>query len=205
MSDFFNEGARQVRALTGFDRVMVYRFAPDGSGEVVAESAKSGIGSFLGLHYPATDIPKQARALYLRNLLRVITDIEAEPVPILPPADEHGQPFDLSLSVLRSVSPIHIEYLRNMGVRASMSISIVVEGEFWGLIACHHYSPRCPSFERRSVAELFAQMFAMRLESRERKEIVEYERRARDISDQLLGAVANDETLLNDPDWLSES
>jgi light-regulated signal transduction histidine kinase (bacteriophytochrome)/CheY-like chemotaxis protein len=203
LADFFNEGARQVRALTGFDRVMIYRFAPDGSGEVVAESAKGGIGSFLGLHYPASDIPKQARELYLRNLLRVIIDIEADPVPIRPAADEHGRPFDLSLSVLRSVSPIHIEYLRNMGVRASMSISIVVEGKLWGLIACHHYAPRCPSFERRSVAELFAQMFAMRLESRERKEIVEYERRARDISDQLLGAVANDETLLNDPTWLS--
>lgn len=203
LASFFNEGARQVRALTGFDRVMVYRFAADGSGEVVAERAKSGIGSFLGLHYPASDIPKQARALYLRNLLRVITDVDSEPVPILPVTDEHGDPIDLSLSVLRSVSPIHIEYLRNMGVRASMSISIVVEGQLWGLIACHHYSPRCPTFERRSVAELFAQMFAMRIESRERKELVDFERRARDISDQLLGAVASDETLLNDPDWLS--
>lgn len=203
LATFFNEGARQVRALTGFDRVMVYRFAADGSGEVVAESAKSGIGSFLGLHYPATDIPKQARELYLRSLLRVITDIDAEPVPIEPQTDEFGQPLDLSLSVLRSVSRIHIEYLRNMGVRASMSISIVVDGKLWGLVACHHYSPRCPSFERRSVAELFAQMFAMRIESRERTQVVEYERRARDISDQLLGAVASDETLLNDPDWLS--
>ena len=203
LTNFFNEGARQVRALTGFDRVMVYRFAADGSGEVVAESAKGGIGSFLGLHYPATDIPKQARELYLRSLLRVITDIDAEPVPIEPQTDEFGQPIDLSLSVLRSVSRIHIEYLRNMGVRASMSISIVVDGKLWGLVACHHYSPRCPSFERRSVAELFAQMFAMRIESRERTQVVEYERRARDISDQLLGAVASDETLLNDPDWLS--
>lgn len=204
LTAFFNEGARQVRALTGFDRVMVYKFDEDGSGEVMAESAKSGIGSFLGLHYPATDIPKQARALYKRNLLRVITDINAEPVPILPALDEHKQPLDLSLSVLRSVSPIHIEYLRNMGVAASMSISIIVEGELWGLIACHHYSPRCPSFERRSVAELFAQMFAMRIESRERKNVVDYERRARDISDQLLGAVANDETLLKDPNWLGD-
>ncbi|GAC1575157.1 MAG: hypothetical protein NVS3B5_05970 [Sphingomicrobium sp.] len=187
---FFNEGARQVRALTGFDRVMIYRFAPDGSGEVVAESSRSGIGSFLGLHYPSSDIPKQARALYQRSLLRVITDTESEPVPIVPSRDEHGKPLDLSLSVLRSVSPIHIEYLRNMGVRASMSISIVVEGELWGLVACHHYGPpRCPSFERRSVAELFAQMFAMRIEGRERKALVEYERRARDISDRLLGAV----------------
>lgn len=204
MTNFFQEGARQIRAMTGFDRVMVYRFSPDGSGEVVAETCRPGIGSFLGLHYPPTDIPAQARELYKRNLLRVITDVEAEPVPIVPQLDEHGQPLDLSLAMLRAVSRIHIEYLKNMGVGASMSISIVVEGRLWGLFACHHYSPRCASFERRAVCELFAQMFAMRLESRERKETVEFERRARDISDQLLGAVASDETLLNDPDWLSD-
>lgn len=204
MTAFFNEGARQVRALSGFDRVMVYRFAGDGSGEVVAESCKPAIGSFLGLHYPATDIPAQARELYKRNLLRVITDVNAVPVPIVPLRDENGQPLDLSLSMLRAVSPIHIEYLKNMGVGASMSISIIVEGRLWGLFACHHYSPRCASFERRSVAELFAQMFSMRLESRERQQTVEFERRARDISDQLLGAVASDETLLKDPDWLGD-
>jgi light-regulated signal transduction histidine kinase (bacteriophytochrome)/CheY-like chemotaxis protein len=201
---FFNEGARQVRGLTGYDRVMVYRFAADGSGEVVAESCKPGIGSFLGLHYPATDIPVQARHLYRRNLLRTISDVNAEPVPIVPLLDENRAPLDLSLSTLRAVSPIHIEYLKNMGVGASMSISILVEGRLWGLFACHHYSPRCLTFERRSVAELFAQMFAMRLESRERQVTVEFERQARDISDQLLGAVASDETLLKDPDWLSD-
>ncbi|QDP18934.1 HWE histidine kinase domain-containing protein [Sphingomonas xanthus] len=199
----FNEGVRQVRALTGFDRVMLYRFDEGGSGEVVAESAKGGIGSFLGLHYPASDIPRQARELYKRSLLRVITDIDAAPVPIVPQLNERREPIDLSLSVLRSVSPIHIEYLRNMGVRASMSISVVVEDRLWGLIACHHYAPRCPSFERRSVAELFSQMFSMRIESRVRKELVEYERRARDLSAQLLGAVASDEKLLEDPEWLS--
>lgn len=204
MANFYREGARQVRALNGFDRVMVYRFAADGSGEVVAEAAKPGIGKFLGLHYPASDIPAQARELYTRNLLRIITDVNATPVPITPALDEDGRPLDLSLSVLRAVSPIHIEYLKNMGVGASMSISIVVEGKLWGLFACHHYSPRCPSFERRSVSELFAQMFSMRLESRERKETVEFERRARDLSDQLLGAVASDETLLKDPDWLGD-
>ena len=201
---FFREGARQIRGLTGFDRVMVYRFAADGSGEVVAEAARAGIGKFMGLHYPASDIPAQARELYRRNLLRIITDVDARPVPIVPQRDATGQPLDLSLSVLRSVSPIHIEYLKNMGVQASMSISIIVDGRLWGLFACHHYSPKCPSFERRSVAELFAQMFSMRLESRERKETVDYERRARDISDQLLGAVASDETLLKDPDWLAD-
>jgi len=204
LSAFFNEGARLVRSLLGYDRVMVYRFAGDGSGEVVAESAKPGIGRFLGLHYPASDIPKQARILYVRNLLRVITDVNSVPVPIVPATDRKGEPLDLSLSVLRSVSPIHIEYLKNMGVGASLSISIVVDGKLWGLFACHHYSPRLPGLERRATAELFAQMFAMRLESRERKETVEFERRARDISDQLLGAVASDETLLRDPDWLAD-
>jgi light-regulated signal transduction histidine kinase (bacteriophytochrome)/CheY-like chemotaxis protein len=201
---FFREGARQVRALIGFDRVMVYRFAADGSGEVVAEAAKAGIGQFMGLRYPASDIPAQARELYRRNMLRVITDVNAMPVPVVSQRDQQGTPLDLSLSVLRSVSPIHIEYLKNMGVGASLSISIIVEGRLWGLFACHHYSARCPTFERRSVSELFAQMFSMRLESRERQQTVEYERRARDISDQLLGAVASDETLLKDPDWLAD-
>lgn len=201
---FYREGARQIRALTGFDRVMVYRFAADGSGEVVAEAVKAGIGQFMGLRYPASDIPAQARELYRRNLLRVISDVDAVPVPIIPQLDEQGRPLDLSLSLLRSVSPIHIEYLKNMGVGASMSISIIVDGKLWGLFACHHYAPRCPTFERRSVSELFAQMFSMRLESRERQQTVEYERQARDISDQLLGAVASDETLLKDPDWLAD-
>ena len=201
---FYREGARQVRALIGFDRVMVYRFAADGSGEVVAEAVKPGIGQFMGLHYPASDIPAQARELYRRNMLRMIADVNATPVPVLPQCDAEGRPLDLSLSVLRSVSPIHIEYLKNMGVGASLSISILVDGRLWGLFACHHYSARCPTFERRSVSELFAQMFSMRLESRERQQTVEYERRARDISDQLLGAVASDETLLKDPDWLGD-
>ncbi|RVT90401.1 HWE histidine kinase domain-containing protein [Sphingomonas crocodyli] len=204
LQTFYREGARQVRALLGYDRVMVYKFAASGAGEVVAEAVKSGIGSFLGLHYPASDIPRQARALYKRNLVRIVRDVDAHPIPVVPALDVAGAPLDLSLSILRSVSPIHIEYLKNMGVGATLSISIIVDDELWGLFACHNYSPRSPTFERRSVCELFAQMFSMRLESRERRQIVDYERRARDISDQLLGAVASDETLLNDPDWLGD-
>ncbi|PXA97104.1 two-component system sensor histidine kinase/response regulator [Nostoc sp. 3335mG] len=203
---FYREGARQVRALTGFDRVMVYRFDQDGSGVVVAEAARAGIGSFLDLRYPASDIPQQARKLYLRTPFRIIADVEAAPVPILPRLDETGAPIDLSLSVLRSVSPIHIEYLRNMGVGASMSISIIVEGRLWGLFACHHYSgARCPGFERRSIAELFGQMFGLKLESRERKEMAGYEQRARVNSDRLLAAVAKDSSLLDNPEWLGSS
>ncbi|MBB4482941.1 HWE histidine kinase domain-containing protein [Rhizobium etli] len=205
MEAFFREGARQARALTGFDRVMVYRFDEDGSGEVVAEAARAGIGSFLGLHYPASDIPVQARALYLRNLFRIIADVDAVPVPILPHLDEHGQPLDLSMSVLRSVSPIHIEYLKNMGVGASLSISIVVDGKLWGLFACHHYGPRLPSAQSRSTAELFGQMFASRLESRERRLALDYETKARRIADRLLTAVADNASLLDDPAWLVEA
>lgn len=204
LASFYREGARQVRALLGYDRVMVYKFSDKGSGAVVAEACKSGIGSFLGLNYPASDIPRQARELYKRNLVGVIRDVNAQPIAIEPEVDATGKRIDLSLSILRSVSPIHIEYLKNMGVGASLSLSIIVEGELWGLFACHHYSPRSPTFERRSVCELFADMFAMRLESRERRQVAEYEQRARDISDQLLGAVASDETLLQDPDWLGD-
>jgi light-regulated signal transduction histidine kinase (bacteriophytochrome)/CheY-like chemotaxis protein len=201
---FYREGARQLRSLLGYDRVMVYKFAASGDGEVVAEACKPGIGQFMGLHYPASDIPRQARALYKRNLIRVIRDVTSEPVPIVPQIDAAGDPLDLSLSILRSVSPIHIEYLKNMGVAASLSISIIVDDELWGLFACHNYTPQSPTFELRSICEQFAEMFSMRLESRERRLVSEYERRARDISDQLLGAVASDETLLNDPDWLAD-
>ncbi|KRB61858.1 two-component system sensor histidine kinase/response regulator [Rhizobium sp. Root708] len=202
---FFREGARQARALTGFDRVMVYRFDESGAGEVVAEAARAGIGSFLGLHYPASDIPVQARALYTRNLFRIIVDIAAPNVPVLPELDEHGRPLDLSMSILRSVSPIHIEYLKNMGVGASLSISIVVDGKLWGLFACHHYSARLPSFERRTTAELFGQMFASRLESRERRLALDFETKARRIADKLLTSVADNASLLDDPTWLIDA
>lgn len=205
LTAFLRSGAREVRALTGFDRVMVYRFDETGAGEVVAEAARSGIGSFLGLHYPASDIPVQARALYLRNLFRIIADVDAEAVAVIPQEDPRGRPLDLSLSVARAVSPIHIEYLRNMGVAASLSISIVIEGRLWGLFACHHYGPRLPSLERRSVAELFGQMFAMKLDLRERKLMGEYLARARAVGDSLLTALAGNVELLEDPGWLGDT
>src|SRR6185312_15068666 len=204
MTAFFREGARQVRALTGFDRVMVYRFDEVGAGEVVAESVRPGVDSFLGLHYPASDIPAQARQLYLRNIFRVIADVDAVPVPILPALDAKGQALDQSLSVLRAVSPIHIEYLKNMGVAASLSISIIVEGRLWGLFACHHYEPRLPSFSYRTAAELFGQVFSLMLESRERRASSEYEARSRSIADRLMAALAQDPALLANPAWIGE-
>ena len=204
MSAFLRDGARQVRALTGFDRVMVYRFAEGGDGEVVAEALRPGIDSFFGLHYPASDIPQQARALYLRNIFRVIADVQAQPVPVVPVLDPSGAALDMSLSLLRAVSPIHIEYLRNMGVGASLSISIIVGGRLWGLFACHHYGPRLPSFAQRSAAELFGQIFSMMLESRERAEAADYEGKARQVADRLMSAVAQDNDLLSNARWLGD-
>ena len=163
-------GARQLRALTGFDRVMVYRFGEDGSGEVIAESRLAALEPFEGLRYPATDIPKQARALYVRNLTRIISDVNADPVPIEPYHGPDGRPLDLSMSTLRAVSPIHHEYLRNMGVRASMSVSILRRGKLWGLFACHHHAPRVLPYSLRTMAELFGQFFSFALEQREADE-----------------------------------
>jgi len=205
MPGLFREAARQIRALTAFDRVMVYRFdSVSGSGEVVAEAVGAGIDSFLGLNYPASDIPVQARALYLRSTFRVIADVKADAVPIVPALDIRGNALDQSVSILRAVSPIHLEYLGNMGVAASLSISIVVEGRLWGLIACHHYQPRLPSFAQRSAAELFGQMFSMTLESRERDAARVYETQAREIGDRLMASVAQDGELLTDAEWLGD-
>ncbi|MDC7784459.1 HWE histidine kinase domain-containing protein [Rhodoplanes sp. TEM] len=190
---FFRTAAREMRALTGFDRVMVYRFDEDGSGEVVAEAVDPGRGSFLGLHYPASDIPRQARVLYARNVLRIIPDIEAAPVPVVP-GEPDGAPLDLSMSVLRSVSAIHIEYLRNMGVRASMSVSILRDDRLWGLFACHHYAPHRVAFGRRTAAELFAQVFSLLLENRERAAEAAYEARAQALHHRLVTSMAREAT-----------
>src|SRR6476661_7152636 len=170
---------QQTGELRTFYRVMIYRFDQDGSGEVIAESARAGLEPYLGLHYPASDIPRQARILYERNWLRIIPDVNATPVAIEPQLDRDGHALDLSMSILRSVSPIHVEYLRNMGVAASMSASILRQGKLWGLFACHHYAPHHVPFARRTAAELFGQMFSLLMESRERDNESAYEERDR--------------------------
>ena len=190
LNELAQEAARQLKILTGFDRVMVYRFHPDGSGEVIAEVAGSGLEPFLGLHYPASDIPRQARVLYQRNWLRIIADIAARPAVLTSTATHSAELLDLSMSVLRSVSPIHIEYLRNMGVGASMSVSILRDGKLWGLFACHHYSPRHISFEKRTASELFGQMFSWILEGRERESDIDYETRAHRMQERLMETAA---------------
>ena len=156
--------ATEVRDVIGFDRVMVYRFAPDGSGAVIAEARGSGINSFLGLHFPASDIPRQARVLYQANWIRNIPDARYAPAVIVPPLNPlTGQPLDLSYSILRSVSPVHLQYLANMGVVASISLSLILRGQLWGLIACHHNTPRYLPHSLRDACELFAEMTSSHL------------------------------------------
>ncbi|WP_293787021.1 SpoIIE family protein phosphatase [uncultured Aeromicrobium sp.] len=164
--------ALEVRELTGFDRVMVYRFDDDWNGEVVAEAKSDDLNSFRGLHYPAGDIPAQARRLYTTNWTRLIADVRYTPVPLEPVLDRlTGTPLDLSHAVLRSVSPVHLEYLGNMGVTASMSVSMVRDGQLWGLVACHHYSgPRYIPYDVRSMAEFLGQTASQLIAERERSD-----------------------------------
>ena len=150
--------AECFRRLTGYDRVMIYRFDEDWHGEVIAEARRADLEPYLGLHYPASDIPAQARRLYLTSPMRVIVDIDYAPSPLLPTVNPVSrQPLDLSGSLLRSVSPVHLEYLRNMGVQATLVASLLREGQLWGLIACHHYAPRPISCAIREIAVWMAQ------------------------------------------------
>ena len=191
-----HHAADRLRAMLEIDRVMVYRFQSDGSGDVFAEARDDRLESFLGLRYPHTDIPRQARALYLRNRFRIISDVNAEPVPIEPGDTIMGDAIDLSMSTLRSVSPIHIEYLKNMGVGASLSISIIVRGRLWGLFACHHYSAKVVSQSLRAAAELFSEMFSMMIERDQGRTQAAFHATGRELHDRLMRAVAGGNSLL---------
>jgi light-regulated signal transduction histidine kinase (bacteriophytochrome)/CheY-like chemotaxis protein len=176
-----------VRRVAQYDRVMIYRFMADGSGWVIAESRPPELAPFLDLHYPAADIPQQARALYLKSWLRLITQVDYDPALLTPTLDPRtGRPLDMSHAILRDVSPIHREYLRNMGINASMSISIIVAGKLWGLIACHNDTPRLLPRHLRAVCELFGSMFSLQLEAREKSEQFESRLASRKIMQELM-------------------
>ncbi|HVG48090.1 MAG TPA: GAF domain-containing protein [Rubellimicrobium sp.] len=186
LEEMCQSAARGLTALTGFARIMVYRFGPDQTGMVIAESRSERMDSYLGLHFPAGDIPPQARALYTRSPLRIIADVDAPVFPIVPDRDPEGRPVDLSLAVTRAVSPIHLEYLRNMGLRASMSVSILRKGELWGLMACHHPQPHHIDYETRSAVELFIQLFSYELALLEEGLEREQAGRAHDLHERLV-------------------
>jgi len=176
-----------VRRVAQYDRVMIYRFMADGSGWVIAESRAPELAPFLDLHYPAADIPQQARALYLESWLRLITQVDYDAAPLMPTLNPRtGKPLDMSYAILRDVSLVHREYLRNMGIDASMSISIIVAGKLWGLIACHHNSPRLLPRHLRAVCELFGSMYSLQIEAREKSEQFEARLASRKILQELM-------------------
>lgn len=186
-----NIAAREIRQISGFDRVMVYRFASDGHGEVVAEAKHPDLESYLGLHYPAADIPPLARELFQRNSLRLIPDVGCPPVKILPANHPlTHEPLDLSDTILRGVSPIHIEYLQNMGVGGSMTLPLVEKQKLWGLVACHHRQAKRISGDRRTACELLAKVLSLGLTAKEGDRTYEYRIDLKSTQTQLLESMS---------------
>ncbi|MEO8333544.1 MAG: GAF domain-containing protein [bacterium] len=186
-----DEVVRCVRELAGYDRVMVYRFDADGHGEVVAEAREERLEPLLGLHYPASDIPQRARELYLRNRVRVLVDVRYEPVALVPRhSPDHGEELDMSLCSLRSMSPLHLQYLQNMGVTATLVASLVREGRLWGLIACHHYSTKSVSYAMRAACELLGEVISTRISALENRAQVEAELFIREFETGLVTAAS---------------
>ncbi|MEG4420245.1 ATP-binding protein [Microcoleus sp. LAD1_D5] len=186
LSDLAQSIAREVKAMTGFDRVMIYRFEAHEHGVVIAEEKESYLESYLGLHYPAIDIPIPARKLFYRNWVRQIPNINYTPARLIP--TNHpltDTPQDLSACVLRGVSPYHIEYLQNMGVAGTMTISLIDDRRLWGLIACHHYSPRLVDYETRKTCEFLGQFASIELVHQQERQLNIYRSQAKTIQDQL--------------------
>ncbi len=175
------------RELTGFDRVMIYRFLDDGAGMVMAEDRDRALPSFLNHHFPASDIPRQARALYIRNRVRVIPEANYAPAPIRSDKADLSD-IDLSDAALRSVAPIHLQYLRNMRVTASASISIVRDGALWGLVACHHRRPRQLGYEARAACRALAGGLARQIRAREEAETYRERIRLRQAEDAVISS-----------------
>lgn len=180
--------ARHVRSVTGYGRVMVYQFDPSGHGRVVAESLAPGYDSYLGQSFPASDIPAQARELYRLSPIRLIQDANYQPSPLVPAENPlTGARNDLSFAALRSVSPVHLQYMRNMGTLASMSVSLIVKGKLWGLISCHNAEP-CPvAVEKRTACEQLGQLLALCIETREDASELQFRLDVRRVMVDLLG------------------
>jgi light-regulated signal transduction histidine kinase (bacteriophytochrome) len=188
-----DETARIFEELTGYDRVMVYRFDETGHGEVFSEQRKPELEAFLGNRYPASDIPQIARRLYERNRVRLLVDVGYTPAPLTPRLSPlSGRDLDMSLCSLRSHSPIHIQYLKNMGVGATLVVSLLVGGRLWGLIACHHYVPRFIHFEVRAVSELLAETVGTRIAALESFIQAQSELTVRRIEQRLVEAISRD-------------
>lgn len=178
LGQYLKDAALRLQIFSGYDRVMVYRFLPDWSGEIMAEATAAGTAQqFLGQRFPASDIPPQARELYLRNRLRVLADVSAQPDPLVPERLPTGEVLDQSLGFLRSMSQAHMSYLKNMSVQATMTISIIIKGRLWGLLACHHSKPLVPPRHvvqgMRSAGRLLSRTISSRVEELANEELNE--------------------------------
>lgn len=194
LADLSGQAARIFQQLTGYSRVMIYQFVDDNAGVVLGEAISDDSSSFMNHHFPASDIPKQARALYVRNKVRVIADVHYTPAPVVS-ASSDLQSIDMSDSMLRSVSPVHIQYLKNMGVAASASMSIVKDGILWGLVACHHHAPRNLSLTTRLACQATATAVARQVKAREESELYRERIRLRSQEDIVLGRLGADDSL----------
>lgn len=190
---YLEQLAGLVRDVTGFDSVMVYRFDAEWNGEIISQRRTDCAPCYLGMHFPSSDIPEQARRLYTTNLVRVVVDVDAVPVAFTP--HNHSQtprPLDMTYSALRSLSPIHIEYLKNIGIQASMTISLMQSGRLWGLIACHHMTPKRVSMEMREAGIFISRLASVRLSSVEAQEKQLMTNQASQISGELLKVLPSD-------------
>lgn len=191
LKELANSVAIEIKKITNYDRVMIYRFDAQYNGEVFAEAKEEHLEPFLGLHYPHTDIPPQARDLYIKNHLRIIGDVNYESVPLFTINESKLETLDLSLSILRSVSPIHIQYLNNMGVGATLTISLLHKGKLWGLITCHHYSQKFLSQEMRNTVKLHGHFITSQIDVRLLNEEYEIARKANLAVDYLVSKKMN--------------
>jgi chemotaxis family two-component system sensor kinase Cph1 len=184
---------REMRNLLGYDRVMVYRFDPDGHGAIIAEEKEKSLEAYLNRHYPSTDIPQRARELYLRNKVRVLVDVGYTPVPLVPRLNPTtGDDLDLSMATLRSVSPLHVQYLSNMGVKATLVASLIHDGKLWGLISCHHLSTKVIPYDLRAAVELVAEVVSTRISALEHFAEAQAEVLVRRLEQRLLDATSTD-------------
>lgn len=198
LRDFCQIIVKEVRKVTGFDRVMLYKFDDDGHGSVLAEEKIESMVSYLGLHYPESDIPKAARKLFSSNWIRLIPDAKAESVEIYPAQNQDNQrPIDLTYSILRSASPCHIEYLHNMGVGASLTISLTKDGKLWGLIACHHQTPKYISYELRKACEFLGRVIFAEISTKEETEDYDYRNSLTHIQSALIEYMSQEENFIN--------
>ncbi|MGM9479596.1 ATP-binding protein [Roseateles sp. NT4] len=187
----------EMKRLTGFGRCLIYRFDADGHGEVLTECLDAGYEAYQGHHFPASDIPAQARALYRLNHLRLIPDANYTPVPVhFADGRSTALALDLSQAQLRSVSPVHLEYMRNMGTLASMSVSIIVRGELWGLVSCHDHDPRALSYQTRMACEHLGQLLSLQIEAKEENEQVNQQLKLRELTLAMVAHMADSDATL---------